>query len=609
MLLPVFAMRREHDFGIGDTLAVKESIDFCARHHLAVLQFLPIHETVGDHSPYNPISAHALSPGLITIAEGEVPGLTREMIDAAAPVPWLERLRAGPVKYNSVQPLKQQILLRAHDVFISSTRGGGMDSLPAEFEEFKTRHERWLLPYTLFRLLVREYEGNTNWGEWRPEHQSFESAEGWIARHPDRIHLEEHRDGLAFVQWVAWRQWCSVRDYACERGVVLMGEMSFGVGRCSADVWFQPDLFDLEWSVGSRPIVYFDTNKDSERWGQNWGLPAYRWENHRSTGYEWLRSRVSWEAEFFQACRLDHLRGYFRMYVFPWGGGAQHAEFAKLTDEEAMQKTGGRLPRFVPGPDDDPVLQKINDSQGRELISIIRQTAGGMYLVAEIMGAMPDYMSRALDDLHLANLTFPQLELGDDRSLKPPGEFRRQSLATYANHDHAPLAAFYLRLHQEMKLYPDGVAKTDMENILRWIGWAQPPPETLTAPLLEAFQRALLQTHCQLAVFMSSDVFGIPQRFNLPGSYGAGTWSERIGYPLAEYEKHPEFGPRIRALDRLIVACGRTVLAPGGACTTKPRRCGGSAASADNLYHVVESGRRMPDRNDAKPAARIGREF
>ncbi len=554
LLVPVFALRHAHDFGIGDTLAVKEAIDFCAGHGFAVLQVLPIHETVGDHSPYNPISSRALSPTLLALTEESVPGLVAADRDAAAPESWLAQLRAGNVKQNSVQPLKLQILLAAHRSFRATH--GEDNELAREYAEFQ-ENQPWLPAYTLFRVLVREYEGNPNWAEWRPEHHSFASAETWLSRHPERTGLAQLRDGFAYIQWVAWRQWRDVRAYADERGVCLMGEMSFGVGRCSVDVWAWPELFDGDWNMGTRPIAYFDTNKDSEHWGQNWGLPAYRWENHRSTNFAWLRERIAAERQYFHICRLDHLRGYFRGYQFPWPGGAVHAEFAKLTEEEARQKTGGKLPRFVPGPDDDPVTSKINDLQGREIITVLQKAAGEMQLIAEIMGAMPDYMRQAIEDLRMPNLTFPQLERNPDRSLQPIDSFRELSLAAYANHDHAPLASCYLHWIEQAKASPLSTGAIDLANILKFVGWEKSPPDKLNDELLLAFQRTLFQTPCFLAVLMSSDLLGTTQRFNLPGSYGAGTWSERLELPMGEYERHPVYGPRIAAVRHLIAETGR----------------------------------------------------
>lgn len=467
LLAPVFAMRHRDDFGIGDTRAVREAIDFCADNSFGVLQLLPIHETFSDHSPYNPISSRALSPVYIHLSPDEVPGLLPADLERAAPQAWLAQLRTGIVKHGSVHALKIQILQLAWHRFLTGSDDGKM----GEFREFSEREKDWLDHYTLFRLLIREYEGNQEWLDWRPEYRTWTGANEWLLQHPDRDELEDIRDGYAFAQWIAHRQWGAVREYADFRDVMLMGDISFGVGRGSSDVWGNPELFDLDWNMGSHPLAHFDTSKDAERWGQNWNLPAYRWENHRSTGFAWLRRRVEAESRFFHLCRLDHLRGYFRAYMFPWPGGARHSEFSNLTDEEAALKTGGRLPRFVPSPDADPVAARMNELQGRQIIAVIRGAAGTMELIAELMGDMPEYMSRTLNELPLANLVFPQLEQG--RGVEDPAalQLRELALVTYANHDNAPLATTYLRLQRASVLEPNGPQAVELAWLLGFAGW------------------------------------------------------------------------------------------------------------------------------------------
>lgn len=553
LLVPVFAMRHRDDFGIGDTRAAREAIDFCADNGFKVLQILPIHETFGDHSPYNPISSRALSPAYIYLSPEDVPGLTVADLERAAPQAWRAQLRHGIVRHGSVHPLKMQILQLAWHRFLFGEGGPLME----EFEKFREAEKSWLPHYTLFRLLIREYEGNAEWLDWRPEHRSWQGASDWLMQHPDRQELEDVRDGYAFAQWIAHRQWDQVREYADWRGVMLMGEMSFGVGRCSADVWANPELFDLDWNMGSRPLTHFDTSKDAQRWGQNWGLPVYRWENHRSTGFAWLRSRVAGERRFFHICRLDHLRGYFRIYMFPWPGGPRHSEYANLNEEEAALKTGGRLPRFVPGPDDDPVTAQINELQGRELITVIRQAAEPMELIAELMGEMPEYMSRTLNELPLANLIFPQLERRAGRSHPSEVEFRELGLITYANHDNAPIASAYLHLQRSAAEVPGGELAADLDWLLAFAGWTEPPPEFLNDRLLDALQVALFKTPCKLAVLMCSDLFGIPLRFNLPGSYGIETWCDRLEFPFSDYEGHAVYGARLAAARIHISSSGR----------------------------------------------------
>eukprot|EP00903_Cladosiphon_okamuranus_P003795 g3793.t1 len=473
LLVPVFAMRHENDLGTGDTRAVKEAIDFCLESGFKVLQLLPIHETFGDHSPYNPISSRALAPAFVYLHPDKIPGLTAGDLDLAAPPAWREELRVGIVRHGAVHPLKIQILFGAWRRFRDA--GGARDE---DFARFQKEEGEWLEPYTMFRLLISEYEGNTDWYDWRPEHRSLRGAERWLATHPERDKLEDVRAGYAFIQWIADRQWQEVRRHADERGIFLMGEISFGVGKGSCDVWANPSLFDTEWNMGTRPLAHFDTNKDAAAWGQNWGLPMYRWENHRKEGFAWLRGRVARQRKFFHICRLDHLRGYFRIYAFPWPGGPRHSEYANLTPEEAAVKTGGRLPRFTPGPDEDPGCAAINEQQGRELITLIREEAGPMELVAEIMGEMPEYMSRALEELPLANLAFPQLGMSAESDPRKH-QLRELALATYANHDNAPLVSSYAHLAQQAKRFPDGKEAGQLQWLLGFAGWDAPAPETL----------------------------------------------------------------------------------------------------------------------------------
>jgi 4-alpha-glucanotransferase len=551
LLVPVFAMRRAGDMGIGDTRAVMEALDFCAGHHFAVLQILPIHETIGDHSPYNPISSRALSPALLTLEPDRVPGLKAETLQRLAPDSWLVQLRDGPVKHLSVHALKLQILMEAARDF--EAEAGQEDE---DFRQFQEREGDWLPGYTLFRTLVHEYENNAHWEQWRPEHHTLVGAESWLCTHPERERLEKLRRAFAFIQWVAQRQWSEVRSYADSLGVKLMGEMSFGVSRSSADVWCHPNLFDVEWSMGTRPVSYFDTNKDSERWGQNWGLPPYRWENHRSEKFTWLRGRLRSESRFFHICRLDHLRGYFRAYMFPWQGGSQHAEFATLSEEEAVIRTNGKLPRFVPGPDEDETTAAMNELQGRELITVMQEAAGEMGLMAELMGMMPTYMRRTLDDLNMPNLTFPLLEKDEDGHLLNESSFRELSLVSYGNHDHAPIAAVYARLREGAGAEGAELGD-DLRNLLGFAQWSDVPPEKMTDDLLVKLQKALFDTPCLLAVLMCTDLIGTDQRFNLPGSYGSMTWCERLELTWKEYERHPVYGPRIEAAVSQIMASGR----------------------------------------------------
>jgi len=160
---------------------------------------------------------------------------------------------------------------------------------------------------------------------------------------------------------------------------------------------------------------------------------------------------------------------------------------------------------------------------------------------------MPEYMRATLEDLKLANLSFPQLLRAPDGAIIPPSRFRELSLVTYANHDNAPLASLYLHLASEARESSLSRSAADLAALLAFAGIAGEPPESLDETLLSALQAALFKTNSRLAVLMCSDLFGLPLRFNLPGSYGRGTWSDRLAMPLSDYARHPDYGPRLAA--------------------------------------------------------------
>ncbi|HEY8966495.1 MAG TPA: 4-alpha-glucanotransferase, partial [Candidatus Methylacidiphilales bacterium] len=141
----------------------------------------------------------------------------------------------------------------------------------------------------------------------------------------------------------------------------------------------------------------------------------------------------------------------------------------------------------------------------------------------------------------------------------PITSLRPLSLATYATHDHAPLAVQYanLVLHAAGEGEPAALAKTELESFLKLVGWNGPKPEALDDALLEASQRTLLGSPCVIAAFLTSDMLGNRQRFNLPGTYGAGTWAERLEHPLDELLRHSSYGPRLKKLRDLIAKSGR----------------------------------------------------
>ncbi|MDX2227414.1 MAG: 4-alpha-glucanotransferase [Verrucomicrobiae bacterium] len=552
LLIPAFALRRPGDMGIGDTEAVRQAVDFCIQTGVTVLQLLPINETGGDHSPYNAISSVALDPVYISVDTlCRVPafqdwGITVGETDSTRP-------HDGPVDYATVKPLKRGIMRSIFEEL------GDLAQFP-DYVRFAEEHREWLPAYTLYRTLLDEYDGDARWTQWHPEHASFERAGQWLAASPEAGRIGRTRDFYGFLQWIAFSQWEEVRSYADSKGVKLMGDIPFGVSRYSADVWAHRAIFDLEWSGGAPPESFFKGDPFVERWGQNWGIPLYHWDEVEKTGYAWWRQRVQVTCRVFHLFRIDHVLGFFRIYSFPWIP-ERNGEFALLNQEQARKLTGGELPHFQPHEDDTPEHQKINAAQGRRLLLKILEFAGANGVVAEDLGIVPPYVRPILQELGIPGFTIPIFERNESTwEFADPSGYSKINLITFATHDHMPLLSYYedlvARWHGRDG---DGSgAWQEVQRLMRLLGLdPQNPPLDFTPGLHRAFDRALMSSPCWLAVSMITDVLGTAQRFNEPGSSKDSNWSQRLDRPLDQFQSDPHFAPKLEMFRDLARESGR----------------------------------------------------
>ncbi|MEM1059785.1 MAG: 4-alpha-glucanotransferase [Verrucomicrobiota bacterium] len=560
LMVPVFALRGREDDGIGDTQAVRETIDFCHRNGFGVLQLLPLNETGADNSPYNAISAFALDPTTISLRPGDVPGLTPDIRDRHLPEDIRASLSEGPVQYREIKPRTFACLAEAYANF-EANELQRQTALAKEFFAFEREEADWLDAYCLFRHLLNEYEGSDVWPDWKEEHRSYEAAKAWLESLPDAEREDAVRsmEFFAYVQWVAYRQWRAAKAFADERRVELMGDIPFGVSRYSADVWSHQDLFDLDWCGGAPPEPLFDTDEFIKEWGQNWGIPLYDWAAHRAEDFTWWRRRTDALRACFHYFRIDHVLGFFRIYSFPWLP-THNGEFVGLSDEEAKEKTGGRLPQFMPGPDDPAESGARNEAQGRELLAVIQDAAEPTSLVAEDLGMVPLYVRPALREMGIPGFSIPIFERDWDGTGEfiPVEDYHAINLCTYATHDHFPLRTYYEDLVRRSREENGDEARSDLGKLMRFLGWddAHPPAE-FTRDLHDALNRAALRTPCWLTVFMITDVIGSTQRFNQPGTSSDDNWTQRLDHSMEELENDPATRERVNRINQLILETGR----------------------------------------------------
>ena len=534
-------------------------IDWCAQHGLNILQTLPINETSDDNSPYNALSSLALEPTTIAITPKLLPDISANEIAQSAKSALLSELRRGAVDYPRVKILKQKLLKIAFENFLKRDFNK-QTKRAAQFRAFMSDNAEWLSDYALFRVLMELNNNLPTWDRWQPDHRGPRHARTWLlAQPPNRRNvLMERQTFFAYVQWVAFTQWQEIKAYAESKKVYLMGDIPFGVGRYSADVWANRSIFDLDWSGGAPPEKVFKVDPFTEKWGQNWGIPNYRWDELRRRSFEWWRTRVGNIQKVFHLYRIDHVLGLFRIYSFPWTPD-RNAEFLRCNETEAADRTGGRLPGFKQFPDDTHEHKAANQAQGEELLRMIQEASGETTVIAEDLGVVPDYVSPTLEKLGIPGFRIPMLFREHDGNYSDPKRYPRLSLAQPATHDHTPLALLWQECWENIDA--DNNVEHNRAELRRMMDFAglrgEEPSREFTSRLHEGIMRAVLQSNSWLAIFQITDVFAQPERFNTPGSTSHANWSHRLAQTVKQLDQNPQLAAKAKMFSRLVRESGR----------------------------------------------------
>lgn len=537
-MAPLFAIRSENDLGVGDTASLKELVDWAANLGFRLLQLLPINETGNDNSPYMAISSVALEPTTISIQD--IPDLTGADFKKIAGTVNLDQLRSGPVNYPLVKSLKRQLLTKAFENFNAGPwKKNGARA--RRFREFLKQEEGWLKDFALFRTLMDEH-GTECWDRWPAHHATAAEAGRWLAGQKAAVRkaFEQRMRFHMYVQWIAFTQWRDLKAYCEKKQVALMGDIPFGISYYSSDVFADPEAFDLEWSGGAPPEPYFKDDLFTQKWGQNWGVPLYRWDRMKADGYRWWRQRVQKVRQIFHLFRIDHVLGFYRIYGFPWRPQL-NAEFLPLTHDEARARTGGELPHFIERDDSTPENRERNRAEGDERLRVLVEEVGEHRLIGEDLGTVPDYVRPNLTSLGIAGFKIPLWERKWDGWLIDGHDYQPLSVVTYATHDHHPVRASW---ESWLKAIREG--QTDIEGgdpldqMRKLAGFARmplPEPRPWSDEIHESLLHALFDSRSWLAIVMITDLFATTQRFNVPGAIAASNWSERLPYPVSKWKR------------------------------------------------------------------------
>ncbi len=534
ILVPVFSLRGERDLGIGDTASLREFVGFAAETGFGFVQVLPINETGPDYSPYNAISSVAIEPMTLDCTPEGLKDLSPEVFEETLAGRDLAELNAGPVRYAEVRVLKRELLEKAYASFCDNILGR-VDTRAADFDAFCKRESMWLNDYCLFRLLMDREGGSQVWQEWREEYRDKGRALAAIAEEAKTRPAEIDRELRyhAYVQWIAFSQWAELSEHAASKGVALMGDIPFGVSLYSADVWADLEIFDLGWYGGAPPETLFKDDEFVQKWGQNWGIPLYRWDVLERRDFDWWRRRISKTAEIFGMFRIDHALGFYRIYSFPWNP-VRNEEFLPLSYDEAARRCEGRLPGFRPRPDHDEASKAANRDEGEKYLRMILEAAGEAEVIAEDLGTVPDYVRPSLAALGIAGMKVPQWEFTDGR-VTSGLRYPTLSFATYATHDHAPMRAQWEEQRRRMRESDHGgheywEARNFLETLCAYAAIERPYDEIpeYSEEVWGKLLRELSMSNADRVAAMVNDLLLETERINVPGVMDGSNWSYRI---------------------------------------------------------------------------------
>ena len=566
ILIPAFSTRREGDLGIGDTLGLREWIDWAAEHHVGFIQLLPINENGREESPYSGISSAALDPIYLACEVSEIPWLKQTDIDHAR-----DHLKAAiqspRVNYPAVRAVKRNLLELAWSRFKRS------DPLrSAEFDEFKSQEADWLKDYCIFRYLMEIYGEALTWDQWPESCRTPDAALAFLSklRSHDTLGVDDRLEFFAFVQWLCFRQWLALRSHADERKVKLMGDVPIGVSWHSCDVFFRRDEFLLDWCGGSPPEGAGQSDPFFQQWGQNWGIPLYRWDHMQADGFGWWKQRIQRLTRIFAIFRLDHILGFYRIYAFPWRPERNH-EFIGLDPHQAAAVNHGRLPQWILRPDDTVENKAANRADGDARLSAILRASGSAEVIAEDLGWVPDYVRPHLADLGIAGFRIPHWDCNEQGHPSPGSDFPENTFATYSTHDHDPINLIWrhclrvIREHHETPNEHSAWSAGSAQNTLRILSeFAGIPhsPHSASPPYTEGVRlrliKALFSSNSRYAVLMITELFSLDERFNQPGTTGGENWRYRLPWTLGDIREEPRLQDVCDKLSSLICITHRS---------------------------------------------------
>ncbi len=457
-------------YGIGDFgPGACRFVDFLATAGQTYWQILPLSPTMSvyGNSPYSSDSAFAINPLFVSPDLFVQEGWLTE--DDLSPVPaWPD----NRVHYEAVEQYKSAVL---HKVF-ARFKETGLEQ--AAYRSFCCENAAWLDPYAEFEVLKEHFAGQV-WSQW-PEELRTRQPE---ALNDVRAEFQDELERIKLWQFLAWKQWSSLKNYCLKKGVSLIGDIPIYVNYDSSDVWSNPHIFQLDANavpvyVAGVPPDYFSKT------GQRWGNPVYNWDALQQDRFRWWVERVRHMLKFFDVIRIDHFRGLVAFWRIP-----------------AQEKTAING-EWVPVPTD-----AFFETLAREF--------PGISIIAEDLGIITDDVKEKMQALGFPGMKVLIFAFGEDIEIHPyiPENYSDRCVAYTGTHDNNTVQGWYL----------EDAGRKEKENLKKYFS------EIDEKQLHWQMIGAVMRSKADLAIFPLQDFLGLgPEgRMNVPGT-SSGNWTWRV---------------------------------------------------------------------------------
>jgi 4-alpha-glucanotransferase len=477
-------------YGIGSLgKPAFEFIDFLVKAKQTYWQILPLGPTGYADSPYQCFSAHAGNPNLI-----DLDLLVKAKLLHPDDLADFPHFSDSHIDYDSVQNTRLPLLKRAFHTFSQSA--DNLEKLA--YRNFQKDQSKWLPDYALYRAIKANREQRP-WYSWEAPLKKREPEAIKAIQTTLHDEIEFHK----FLQFIFFRQWMQVKDYAMKHKVRIIGDIPLYVAHDSADAWGNPDIFEFDENldpirVGGVPPDYFSET------GQLWGNPLFRWERLKETGYQWWIDRIQTNLTLYDVIRIDHFRGFAAYWAVPYG--------------ESTAINGAWI-----------------TCPGKEFFTALQERFGELAIIAEDLGVITPDVEEIRDGYGLPGMKILQFAFDSSEANDYiPHNYTKNCVVYTGTHDNDTVVGWFRQASDDDKKYVSEYLCT-REHDMHW-----------------AFIRLALSSVAYTAITPMQDLLGLDSdaRMNLPGTTG-NNWQWRV--------RHDQMTPELAArLAHLTILYGRS---------------------------------------------------